>query len=379
MKTDTEKKKPTIAIVYNTSWYIYNFRINLMKRFKKEGYRVVAIAPKDDYSNKLLENGFDAYYEIKMNNKGMNPLEDLKTIYEMYKIYKAVKPDIICQYTIKPNIYGTIAASFLNIPTINNIAGLGTLFSVDNLMTKFAKQLYKFSQSKATKIFFQNKDDMGMFIEENIVEKSKCDLLPGSGVDLVRFKPVATQTNDEMMKFLLISRMIWEKGIGEYVDASRIIKTKYKNIEFQLLGGLGVDNRSAISKEQMQDWVEEGLVNYLGTTDNVVEYIEKADCIVLPSFYREGTPRTLLEAASMAKPIITTDNVGCRDVVDNGINGYCVQVKDADDLAEKIEMMIHLSEKDRIEMGKKGRDKMIAEYDENIVLTKYVNAVQEIL
>jgi len=211
-----------------------------------------------------------------------------------------------------------------------------------------------------------------MFTGENLVDKRKCDILPGSGVDTYRFTPVSYKKEDEVFRFLLVARMLWDKGIGEYVEASKIIKSKYKNIEFQMLGFLDVENNSAVSKEQMQESVGAGFVNYLGISDNVKEEIAKVDCIVLPSFYREGTPRILLESASMAKPIITTNNVGCRDVVDDGVNGYLCEIRNAQDLANKMETLLSLSESERIEMGKRGREKMILEFDESIVIGKYL-------
>jgi glycosyltransferase involved in cell wall biosynthesis len=364
-----------IVIVSNTSWSLFNFRFELAKAIKKSGYEVVLIAPYDEYSERLSEE-FE-YHDIYMNNKGTNPKEDLKTTIEFYKLYKDIKPDIVLHYTIKPNIYGTIACSILGIKTINNIAGLGTLFIKQNFVTKIAKWLYKYSQNKADKIFFQNSDDFEMFTGEGLVEKAKCDILPGSGVDTNKFLPVVN-TNDRFV-FLLVARMLWDKGIGEYIEASKILKEKYKNVEFQMLGFLDVENNSAVSKEQMQEWVDAGYVNYLGVSDNVKEEIAKADCIVLPSFYREGTPRILLESASMAKPIVTTDNVGCRDVVDDGVNGYLCEVRNAGDLADKMEMMINLSEDDRLTMGIKGREKMINEFDESIVINKYLEAIAGVL
>jgi len=367
-----------IAIVINSSWNVFNFRSGLLKALQAEGYKIVVIAPNDDFSEKLKKMKFE-YYNIDMNAKGTNPKEDLKLIISLYKLYKRIKPDLILHYTIKPNIYGTIAASFLKIPTINNIAGLGTLFIKQNFVTKIAKWLYKYSQSKADKIFFQNRDDFDMFTGEGLVDKSKCDILPGSGVDTNKFLPVEYKKEDNIFRFLLVARMLWDKGVDEYIEASKIIKNKYKNVEFQMLGFLDVNNHSAVSKEQMQEWIDAGYVNYLGVSDNVKIEIAKANCIVLPSFYREGTPRVLLESASMAKPIITTDNVGCRDVVDDGVNGYLCEVRNAKDLAYKMELMLNLSENERAKMGRMGREKIINEFDESIVIDKYLNAIKIIL
>jgi len=366
-----------VVICSNTSWSIYNFRLNLARALKKNGYEVVLVAPYDEYSERLSRE-FECH-DIYMNNKGTNPKEDIKTTIDFYKLYKEIKPDVILHYTIKANIYGTIACSLLGIKTINNIAGLGTLFIKQNFVTKIAKWLYKYSQSKASKIFFQNSDDFEMFTGEGLVEKAKCDVLPGSGVDTGKFIPVEVEKEEDVFIFLLVARMLWDKGIGEYVEASKLIKAKYKNVEFQMLGFLDVDNHSAVSKEQMQEWVDAGYVNYLGVSDDVKVEIAKVDSIILPSFYREGTPRVLLESASMAKPIITTDNVGCRDVVDDGVNGYLCEVRNPKDLAEKMEKILQLSEEERILMGKKGREKMIKEFDEQIVIDKYLNAIENCL
>ncbi len=366
-----------VLICSNTSWSIYNFRFNLAKSLRKNGYKVILVAPYDEYSERLKQE-FE-YYNICIDNKGTNPIEDIKTIIRFYILYKNIKPDIVLNFTIKPNIYGTIVCSLLKIKTANNITGLGTLFMKQNFITIIAKYLYKYSQSKADKVFFQNKDDFELFIGEKLVKRNKSDILPGSGVDINKFKPEIYKKEDNIFKFLLISRMLWDKGIGEYVEAGKIIMKKYKNIEFQLLGFLDVDNRSAIRREQMQKWIDRGYVKYLGISDNVKEEIKKADCIVLPSFYGEGTPRILLEAASMAKPIITTNSVGCKDVVDDKVNGYLCNIKDSDDLAKKMKMMLKMSKKEQDIMGQKGREKIIREFDEKIVINKYLDSIIKIL
>ena len=365
-----------IIISLNTSWNIYNFRLNLARALKENGYKVVLVAPYDKYSD-VLSKEFE-YHDVYMNNKGTHLVEDLKTLVGFYRLYKKIKPDVVLNYTIKPNIYGNIACSFLGIKTINNISGLGTVFIKESLVTRVVKWLYKYSLKSSSKVFFQNSDDRELFIENNLVKARLCGLLPGSGIDTDKFKPIIHKNKDNTFRFLLIARMLWDKGIGEYIKAANILKDKYQNVEFQLLGSLDASNNTAISKEQMQEWVDANTVNYLGVTDNVMEYIEKSDCVVLPS-YREGTPRTLLESASMAKPIITTDVVGCKEVVDDGVNGYLCEVRNAQDLADKMEMMLSLSDDNRKSMGEAGRVKMINEFDESIVISKYLVNIDEIL
>jgi glycosyltransferase involved in cell wall biosynthesis len=367
-----------ILISINTSWNIINFRLGLLQALQKEGYKIIVLAPKDEYSE-LFQNYNFEYHDIEMNNKGTNPIEDLKLTISYYKILKKIKPDLMLNYTIKPNIYGTIAANLLKIPTINNIAGLGSLFVNENFITKIAKYLYKYSQDKASKVFFQNNEDFELFTSLGLVDIKKSDVLPGSGINTEKFQPIEKTKNLDKIVFLLISRMLWDKGVGEYVEAARILTKKYPNLEFQLLGFLDVANNSAISNDQMDSWVKEGIINYLGTSDNVQNEISNADCMVLPSFYREGTPRTLLESASMAKPIVTTNNIGCKDVVNDGETGYLCKIKDSTDLASKLELIINMSEEERKTMGQKGREKIKKEFDEEIVINKYLDAIKEIV
>jgi glycosyltransferase involved in cell wall biosynthesis len=314
-----------------------------------------------------------------MNRKGTNPVEDMKTTIQFYRLYKKIKPDVVLHFTIKPNIYGTIAARLLNIKIINNIAGLGTLFIKENFFTKIASLLYKYSLNKSNVIFFQNNEDFELFINRKLVQKKKCDILPGSGVNINKFKPRKVKNNDNKFKFLLMSRMLWNKGIGEYVEAARLINKKYSNVEFQLLGFIDKENKNAISEQQIQKWAEEKIINYLGSSDDVRNFIANADCIVLPSYYREGIPRSLLEAASMAKVIITTDTIGCREIVNEGINGFLCKIKDAKDLASKMEKVLNLTKDERNKMGRAGREKILAEFNETIVINKYLKAIKNII
>lgn len=364
-----------IAIVINTSWNIFNFRMGLLNTLKKQGNTIICIAPKDNYSNKLIENGF-LYYDIKMNNKGTNPLEDLKLTYDFYNLLKKIKPDIILQYTIKPNIYGSIAARFLKIPVISNISGLGTVFLNNSTSSKIARFLYKIALAKNT-VFFQNSDDRRLFIKNNILKESQTDLVAGSGINIDLFKSSKKVKNDNLI-FLFIARLVKDKGIVEYIEAIKKIKQENKNLKFKILGALYEGNPTAISKEQLNKWLEEELVEYLGHSDNVKEEIEKVDCVVLPS-YREGLSRVLLEAASLEKPIITTNTPGCKDVVKDNVNGFLCEVKNSDSLKEQIIKMSKLSEEQRIEMGKKGREKIENEFEESVVINKYMDYIDKLL
>lgn len=366
-----------IVISINTSWNVYNFRWGLIKALQKEGYEIYVVTPRDEYSKKIEEVGIK-YIDIFINNKGTNPIEDMKTIYQYYKIYKEIKPDIALHYTIKPNIYGTIGAKLAGVKVVNNISGLGTVFLNDNISSKIARNLYKFALKFSDKVFFQNPNDRELFIKNNLVNENKTELLPGSGINTQKFLPLPKTIKDNKFKFLFIGRLVRDKGIMEYIDAAKIIKQKYKNIEFQILGHFYLNNPTAITEEELCKWTKKGIVEYLGTSDNVHDIIKESDCIILPS-YREGLSRVLLEASSMEKPIITTDTPGCNDVVEHGENGFLCKVKDSKSLVRKIEKMLNLKEEERIQMGKIGRQKVKKEFDETIVINKYIKAIKNLL
>jgi glycosyltransferase involved in cell wall biosynthesis len=365
-----------IAIVVNNSWYAYNFRFNLARSLKANGYKVIFVAPYDEKYSELIQKEFE-FYNIDIDAKGINPISDFKTIFSLYKLYKNIKPDMVLNFTIKPNIYSSIVSGILKIKSISNITGLGTIFIKQSMITTIAKRLYKIALKYNDKIFFQNSDDRNLFLDNKLVYKNKIDLLPGSGVDLNKFIPIKKDDN-KMIRFLLIARLLKDKGVLEYINAIKILKKKYKIVEFQILGSVGVANKTAISKDELDCWIKDKTIVYLGTTDQVQDIISKVDCVVLPS-YREGTPRSLLEACAMEKPIIATDVVGCKEIVENGINGYLCEVKNSKDLAAKMEMMINLSENERETMGKAGRDKIVREFDEKIVIENYLRSIKEIL
>ena len=365
-----------IAIVINKSWNIYNFRMGLVRAFLKLGYEVVAIAPPDEYSQKLVDAGC-TYVPIEMENKGTNPLQDLLLTQRFYQVYKKVKPDVILQYTIKPNIYGTLAAKMAGIPTINNVSGLGTVFIVQNFVSKVALALYKFAFKFPAKVFFQNHDDKQLFLDHKLISEQITDVLPGSGIDTQKFKPAATFTRNSPFTFLMIARVLYEKGVVEYVEAARLIKANYPEVRVQLLGGIDESGNIGIKRAVFEPWIKEGVIEYLGVSDDVAAHITAADCIVLPS-YREGTPKTLLEAAGMGKPIITTNVPGCKETVTDNYNGYLCEVKNASDLADKMLKMYHLSDAELNQMGKASRQLAVDKFDESYVIRKYLDAIKTV-
>jgi glycosyltransferase involved in cell wall biosynthesis len=362
-----------IAIVLNTSWNIYNFRKNFIQALQAKGHEIHTIAPVDKYTKRLEEIGC-IHHKVTMDSRGVNPIKDLALILELGWIYRKVKPDIILHYTIKPNVYGTLAASFLRIPVINNVCGLGTVFLKKNLTSAIAISLYRLSFRFAKKVFFQNPEDKALFVSKQLVSEQAADLVQGSGIDTNHFK-ASDFSRNRQFTFLLISRLITDKGILEYVSAIRKLKEQGTTFRFQLLGAPDPKHTRGIKDAVIKGWIDTNIVEYLGTTDDVRPFINSADCIVLPS-YREGTPRTLLEAASSAKPIIATDVPGCHQVVQHGVNGFLCNLKDSEDLASKMEAMGNLDDQTLKIFGERGREKVKVEFDEKLVIGKYMDTLK---
>ena len=365
-----------ILISLNAAWNLLNFRTGLIHGLISSGFEVVALAPQDKYVSELELLGC-RFVHLEMDNKGINPFRDFLLLWHYWRLLRAEKPDLCLLYTVKPNVFGSLASSSLGIPFINNVSGLGATFIQGGWLKKFVSALYKLAFKKSNRVFFQNSDDLRLFLQNKLVKFELADVLPGSGINLNRFLPYDYPVGKALtspFRFLLIARMLKDQGVVEYVNAAQLLKESGIMAEFCLLGFLDVQNPTAISSELMNEWTVQGYVKYLGVSEDVREHIASADCIVLPS-YREGAPRSLLEAAAMAKPIITTNVVGCKEVVEHGINGYLCEAKNAQDLALKMKDMLLISDGQRKLMGQNGRLKMEKEFDEKIVIEKYLKAI----
>jgi glycosyltransferase involved in cell wall biosynthesis len=260
------------------------------------------------------------------------------------------------------------------IPSINNVTGLGTVFIRQNLTSRIAEMLYRFTFRFPHTVFFQNEDDRQLFLDKKLVKEEITEVLPGSGIDIQRFKAKLPFSKKTQFTFLMIGRLLYDKGILEYIEAIRLMRKKGLKARFQVLGKLEPNKNLGITADQIEEWVKDGLVEYLGCVEDVCPLIEQADCVILPS-YREGTPRTLLEAASLGKPIIATDVPGCRETVDDGLNGFLCKVKDPVDLAAKMTQMMNLNENSLRRMGTHSRNLAVTKFDQNIVIRKYQTAV----
>lgn len=363
-----------IVILINSSWNVINFRSNLVKEMVRHGHEVIVLANRDKYTPLLKTLGCE-YSNIKFKSKSLNPYSELKLFVQIFLKIKLINPDFILTFTIKPNIYGSLAARFLKIRSINNIAGLGIAHS-SFLLRNLVKNLYKVSLKHCYKCFFQNSDDRSYFLDQYIVSESKAILLPGSGVDLQKFRVnelvKKSRYDSSQFNFLLSARILWSKGVGEYIRAAKMIKKEFDQVNFWLVGFTNVDNRDAVPVADIINWDDEGTIIFKGSTDNMMSVLESVHCFVLPTYYPEGTPKSLLEASAMELPIITTDTPGCRDVVEDGVTGYLCKQKDHKDLYKKMKKILKLSNLDRQSMGYLARKSMIKKFDDKIVNSAYL-------
>lgn len=361
-------KKLKIFFTANVLWDIYIFRYGVIKALIDDGHEVVAIAPKDSRIDFLKELGIK-HIPIELSLRGVNPIKDFKLFLQLKKIYTKEKPDIVFHYTIKPNIYGTLAAKCAKVQSVAVLTGLGYSFVEGGVISKIAKILYKISLKYSKEVWVLNTDDKKRLIDENIVDEKKIFILPGEGVDTKKFTPISREQNKELI-FLMVARAFYDKGVREYVEAAKIIKEKKYKVKFWFLGALGGSAANGIDEAKMSEYEKSDILEYLGHRKDVENVINSSDCVILPS-YREGISKVLMEAASMEKPIIATDVTGCKEIVENNRNGYLVNVKDPIDLSEKIEKFINLSNEERYEMGKSGRRKILNEFDEKIIIEIY--------
>ena len=364
-----------IALVLNSSWNLYNFRRGLIEALQQQGHTVVLIAPPDDYSERLQELGYELK-TIAMEPGGINPLQDVKLMLRLYRLYRTIRPDAILHFTVKPNIYGTLAARLLRIPTINTVSGLGTVFLKSGWVSFIAQQLYRAAFRFPHRVFFHNPDDYQLFIAQRLISAEQGAVVPGSGIDLTRFAAESYPKKQQPFTFLLIARLLYDKGIEEYALAAQQLQQEGLAATFQLLGAPDTAHPRGIPKTVLNHWIATGIIIHLGTTDDVRPFIAQADAVVLPS-YREGLPRTLLEAAAMQKPIVATNTPGCRQVVQDGYNGLLCRVRDAHDLAEKLRRMMRLDEPARQQMGERGRV-LVAQFSEAQVIEHYLQALDSL-
>jgi len=362
----------TIVLSANSDWNIANFRQGLIRALRSAGYEPVVIAPKDPAAEARMAALGVQRIPVRIERSGRNPLADARLLLEYKRLLGKLRPAAYLGFTIKPNIYGSLAAASLGIPAIPNVSGLGTAFIRRGMLQQIVTRLYRVAFSRCPVVFFQNDEDRQLFVDRGIVEDRQARVLPGSGVDLEHFTP-RPPTNGPPA-FLLVGRLLRDKGVREFVGAARALSPMLTGSRFQLLGPIDQANRTAITRAQLDDWVADGVVEYLGVTDDVRPYMAKATAVVLPS-YREGLPRSLLEAAAMERPLIAADVPGCRDVVEDGVNGYLCDPRDSRSLASAMRRMAALSPAERLAMGQAGRRKVQEQFGEELVVQSYLDVL----
>ena len=377
-KKSTVSKYKTIALVANSTWNIHNFRLNLLDKFIGEGHDVIVIAPVDQYIE--YKEKYPAVKHValrSLDRDSTNPLKDLVLITELTRKYKRLKPDLVIHFTNKPNIYGAIAARRAKIDSIAIVTGLGYAFIHNGFIKSVTTALYKYTSKYHKKFIFENIEDRELFENENIITKGQGISVKGCGVNTTYFHPYPNQEVNEAMVFTFVGRLLYDKGVKEFVEAARIIKLVHPKTQFWLVGELDPDNPATVEKDELIEWVDSDIVYYHGFQRDVRPFISKSDCVVLPS-YREAIPRTITEAMAMAKPVITTDTAGCREAVEVEVNGYLAKLRDANDLAELMQKIISLTEEERKSMGQAGRNIVMNQFDDRLIANHIYDIISKI-
>lgn len=360
-----------VLILSNSVDGLYNFRRELVQELLINRYNVIISAPAHEKLAFFKELGCECI-TTPINRRGINPLTDLILLIKYILMLKNLKPNIVLTYTIKPNVYGGISCRLLKIPFITNITGLGSAVENKGLLHLLTLFLYKIVLSKARCVFFQNEENRRFFVNRNIaVENNR--ILPGSGVNL-NYYHYMDYPSDEKIRFLFVGRVLKEKGIEYYFEAADYFKKNYSNIEFHIVGNCEEVNYF----DKLKDMESKSIIKYHGRQDDVRGYYKMCHCIIHPTYYPEGMSNVLLESAACGRPIIATNRAGCREIVDNGINGYLVKPKDSVGLIKKMEKFIKLPHNKKKIMGLAGRKKVENNFDRNIVVKTYLEEIQKI-
>lgn len=360
-----------VLVAANSSWNLENFRSGLIRELLREGHEVTTVSP--DAHGLTVEGVGVRHRRWKLDRSGKNPLKELLSVLRFGMIIVKERPDLVLAFTIKPNLYASIVSRLFKIPMVSTVTGLGTTFLGGRALRGAASFLYRVAFRRA-RVVFQNGDDQALFIRERLVRDGQSRVLPGSGVDLSHFSPSELPKDT---RFLMIARLLRDKGVREFVGAARILKEKLPSATFSLLGELDTQNTSAIQSQELEAWIKEGVIEYLGSTSDVRPFIEQCAAVVLPS-YREGLPRTLLEGAAMARPLIGTDVPGCRTLVRDGVTGFLCEARNVDSLAAAMERFAHASHEERARLAARARAMVQDEFDEALVFRAYLETVREL-
>jgi galacturonosyltransferase len=358
-----------ILILANSDLGLYKFRKELIEELLKENEVFISL-PDGEFIKELRELGCN-YINTKVDSRGTNPMLDLKLMLTYKKIIRSVKPDVVLTYTIKPNVYGGLICRITNTPYISNITGLGMAMENDGALQNITLFLNKLALKKASCVFLQNKDNAD-FINKREIIKGKQKLIPGSGVNLTHYN-ILDYPSDEVVNFLYVARVMKQKGIDQYLDTAKYIKNKYPNTIFHVVGYC-----EEAYEDELNTLNDKGIIQYHGMQSDVRMFHEISHCTIHPSYYPEGMSNVLLESGACARPIITTNKSGCKEIVDDGLNGYVVDQQDSQDLIKKTEMFLSLSYEDKRKMGLASRSKVEKEFDRQIVIDAYLGEIRDV-
>lgn len=367
-----------IALCNNNLSGIYLFRRDIYKHFVNQGFEVIVLYPKSLHEATYYEliSQYCRCIAIDMYPNSQNPIVDCKLYFQLRKIYKEEKPDIVFNYTIKPNIYSALAASSLGIRTIDMMAGLGYVFTGESLRKRLARKLYKLGLSQAEKVIVLNRDNYEIVVNKYVNKERLILFDGGEGVNMAEY-PYRESCFDNT-RFLMVARLMYEKGFQQFVDAARIVKQYYPDVKFELLGPLSEDSPSGVKKSVLDSYIDSGIIDYLGETNDVPSFVLRdGTVVVVASYYMEGMNRSLMEACSMGRPIITTNMPGCKELVDDGTSGYCVAPKSSEELAEACFKFLKLSKEEKETMARNSYNKCKKQFDVEIVLRKYDDIINE--
>lgn len=373
------KESPNLKILLlaNTAWNLWNFRRSLIELLVKEGYTVVCAAPEDGYEDKLRTMKSVEFIPLHhLSRKSLSVWNNLHSLLELNQLMRSVRPRLVVCYTVKLNIFGSYAARMFGIPTIACVEGQGYTATASGAFRFFIFWLYRLAFRFARRVVFLNYDDRGEFLQHGAVSPEKAVVIMGTGIDTEYFKPSVVSKQASNI-FLFIGRLLSDKGIREFVQAASIVKQTFPQAQFQILGDTDEGNPASIAPSELQQWIESQHIEYLGYSDDVRQFISAADAVVLPS-YREGMPRVLLEGMAMGKPVITTDSVGCRDTVEDGINGFIVPSENADALSEAMLQFIQLSRTEQLAMSRYSRYKAVKKFSNDRVLPQYLRIIRSV-
>ena len=368
-----------IILFANTDWYLYNFRLTLAQALRKKGHAVVLLSPPGEYGPRLVQAGF-RWISFPLSRRGMNPFSELITLWRLARLYSRERPDLVHHFTVKCVLYGSLAAKMAGVKgVVNAIIGLGYVFIGDEWPVRLLRWLVKGFYRRAlrgTQVIFQNPDDQELFSRNGLVNRKQVTLIPSSGVDIEKFSPSPEPAGEPLV--ILPARMLWAKGVNEFVLAAGILRLAGVQARFALIGDTDPGNPEAVPVDQLEKWRKEGIIEWWGWQEDMPMLYRQAHIVCLPSYYREGTPKSLIESAACGRPIVTTDRPGCREVVRHQQNGLLVPVRDSRALAEALKTLIGDAAL-RKQMGKKGRELAVAEFSLEKVIGQTLSVYEKAL